>query len=81
MSFLNETLHPEAGNLLAAILMGSDLDTTALRSWRENLDLDDNRACRLYDLVAAQFGDARPDSLLLPVAVSKVSHALWESGL
>lgn len=81
MTFVNETIHPEAGNLMAAILKGGRDNITPLLSWREGMGLSDKQAVILYDLVAKEFNDQSPDSVLTAVAVSKASRALWRAGI
>ena len=81
MTFLNSTMHPEAPGLLAAILMGSEYDISALKSWRDERDYSDEQAAVLYDRILKEFEDNTPDSIPMSVATSKVSRALWEAAL
>lgn len=81
MTFVNETIHPEAGNLMAAILRGGRDDTSYLLKWRTDAGLNEKQAIHLYDFIAKEFNDQAPDSMLMAVAVSKASRALWKAGV
>lgn len=80
MNFINQTMHPEAGELYATLIAeykNEDSTYPALKAWQVANNLTEEQAAELYAFVIDCFGGRRANSMPQSEATSLLSRALW----